>query len=265
VNVVPASSFDRAELARLFEAGYEGYFVPIHVDEAAFAFMVDAWDIDLDGSRVAVQDGAPVGVTMLGVRGDRGWIGGLGVLPAHRRRGVGRALMDAVLEDAPPSVSLEVIEQNEPALRLYERLGFARTRMLEIWSLAGEVPPVTARTVDARPLDQDDLPWQRDASSLRGEYERIEVDGGAALVRTAGGRVNVLQLDARDARAAAEVLAAARGRGDSLHYVNVPEGDPASAALRSLGGSLDLRQLEMRKTGPGHGAATMRGRVRQPR
>jgi len=197
---------------------------------------------------------------MLGVRDEHGWIGGLGVLPAHRRIGVGRALMEAVLADAPPSVSLEVIEQNEPALRLYETLGFARSRILEIWSLSGDVRPATARVVEPRPLEQDDLPWQRAARSLPGEYERLEVDGGAALVGAGGGRVNVLQLGARDARAAASLLAAARARGESLHSVNVPEGDPASAALRSLGGTLELRQFEMLR-----GAATMRGRVRQPR
>ena len=65
MNLVPASSFGHAELARLFEGGYEGYFVPIHVDEATFAFMVDAWDIDLGRSLVAVEEGTPVGVTML--------------------------------------------------------------------------------------------------------------------------------------------------------------------------------------------------------
>jgi len=247
VNVVSASSFGTAQLARLFEGGYEGYFVPIHVDEATFAFMVDAWDIDHDRSRVAVQDRTPVGVTMLGVRGDRGWIGGLGVLPADRRGGIGRALMEAVLADAPPSVSLEVIEQNDPALRLYESLGFEHTRTLEIWSLNGDVPPASARSVEPRPLAQDDLPWQRDARSLRGSYERLEVDGGAALVRNGGARVDVLQLEARDAQAAGELLGAARARGESLHYVNVPEGDPASGAFRSLGGTLDLRQLELQK------------------
>ncbi len=36
-----------------------------------------------------------------------------------------------------------------------------------------------------------------------------------------------------------------RVRGARLSYVNVPEGDPASIALRELGGTLDLRQLEM--------------------
>ena len=62
-----------------------------------------------------------------------------------------------------------------------------------------------------------------------------------------GVNVSVLQLDARDEDAAAQLLAAARARGESLHYVNVPEGDPASAALRTLGGSIDLRQYELRK------------------
>jgi ribosomal protein S18 acetylase RimI-like enzyme len=253
VRIAPASELTRSDLAAAFEAGYAGYFVPIHVDEAAFEHMVDAWDIDLDRSRVALDgDGAPVGVTMLGVRGDEGWIGGLGVRTPHRRRGVGRALMEAVLADAPPTVSLEVIEQNDAALRLYESLGFSHTRLLEVWSLSAEVPPgfddvSNARTVDPVPLGRRDLPWQRDDRSLPGTYERVEVDGAAALIDAGGPRINVLQLEARDAEAAAELLAAARARGESLQYVNVPEGDPAAAALRLLGGTLELRQFEMRK------------------
>ena len=40
MNLVAASSFDHAVLARVFEGGYEGYFVPIHVDEATLAFEI---------------------------------------------------------------------------------------------------------------------------------------------------------------------------------------------------------------------------------
>ncbi len=61
-------------------------------------------------------------------------------------------------------------------------------------------------------------------------------------------RVSVLQLAADDEGAAIDLLAAARARGRSLHFVNVPEGDPASAALRTLGGNLDLRQLELERS-----------------
>ncbi|MDX6476316.1 MAG: hypothetical protein QOH95_1827, partial [Gaiellaceae bacterium] len=111
----------------------------------------------------------------------------------------------------------------------------------------GDVPAAAVRSVEARPLGQDGLPWQRDDRSLPAEFERIEVDGGAALVRAAGPNVSVLQLAARDEAAAKELLAAARARGQSLQYVNVPEGDPASGALRALGGNLDLRQFELRR------------------
>ncbi|HKU59536.1 MAG TPA: GNAT family N-acetyltransferase [Gaiellaceae bacterium] len=207
--------------------------MPIHIDEPTMQHIVTAWDIDLSRSRVA--EGA--GICNLGVRGDRGWIGGVGVVPEKRRQGIGRALMSSVLDNAPSIVTLEVLESNEGAKRLYDDLGFEVTRMLEIWSLP-EQPRVKARRVRPAPLGQRDLPWQREDASLPDDYERWEVDGGAMLIK--GG--NVLQLQARDIDAATALLS----RGKALSYVNVPEGDVASAALASMGGTMSLRQFEMR-------------------
>ena len=68
---------------------------------------------------------------------------GIAVVPEQRRNGVGRALMEAVLELAPPTVLLEVIEANEPAIKLYESLGFEKTRVLEVWRV--DAPLVEAR------------------------------------------------------------------------------------------------------------------------
>jgi ribosomal protein S18 acetylase RimI-like enzyme len=231
VNLVPADRFSFAELAELFNRGYEGYFVPVHVDEPTLRYMADAWDIDPVRSRVAPGQG----LCNLAVRADRGWIGGVGVVPEARRRGVGRALMEAVLELAPPTVLLEVIEANEPAIRLYESLGFERTRVLEVWRV--DAPEVAAESVEQSTLGQVDLPWQRADESLPPDYERVEVDGGAMLFR--GG--TVFQLEARDEDAAAALLS----RGRVLDYVNVPEGDVACGALRRLGGEMRLRQYEM--------------------
>ncbi len=142
--------------------------------------------------------------------------------------------MEAVLAEAPRPVTLEVIEQNEPAKRLYDSLGFDVVRMLEVWSLTGDVPVSEARPlVRPRPLGQAALPWQRQDASLPENIEGLETDQGTALFRIANERVSIVQLDAADEAAAATLLAAARARGRSLHYVNVPEGDPASAALRA--------------------------------
>lgn len=233
------------ELASLFNAGYESYVVPFRVEPAQLMTWVEAWHIDLRRSRIAPAEG----VALLGVRDRRGWVGGLGVIPGARRRGLGRALMEAVLAEAPPDVTLEVIEQNEPAIRLYESLGFERTRLLEVWSLDAEVAPAEARQAEPSPVGEPDLPWQRADASLRPGYERLEVDGGAAAIRGNGGTVSLLQLRADNPKAARALVAAARARGTGLRLVNAPEGHPGSAAIAELGGRLELRQFELRLTG----------------
>lgn len=246
MRLEPASSFDAAFLADVFTRGYEDYYVAFHLDAATFESIVDRWDIDLDRSRVAFDGDEPIGLANLAVRDGHGWIGGIGVVPAARRRGVGRALMEAVLAEAPPHVTLEVLEQNEPARALYERLGFVERRMLEVWTLTVELEPAgEVRRVEPRPLGQEDLPWQRTDASLPHGCERIDVDGGAALFRVTEGTVGIAQLAAADEDVARELLRALRARGSRVSYMNVPEGDLASAALQALGGSLDLRQYEL--------------------
>ena len=139
VALEPASRWSYAELAEIFNAAYEGYFTPFALDEAAFRFMSTTWDDDLEASRVALVDGEPAGICKLAVRGDRGWIAGNGVTTPHRGTGVGKALMRSVLEEAARlslrEVWLEVLVQNQPAIRLYEKLGFRTVRDLEGWTL----------------------------------------------------------------------------------------------------------------------------------
>ncbi len=109
------------ERAELFTAAYEGYVVPMHIDEASLAWMEEKFDFDLDASRIAYRDGEPVGLANLAVRGRDAWIGGVGVVASARRAGVGEALMRAVHEEARSRgverVWLEVIVENTGALR----------------------------------------------------------------------------------------------------------------------------------------------------
>jgi ribosomal protein S18 acetylase RimI-like enzyme len=248
VTIVPAAQFDVDALAAVMTASYVDYFVPVVLDGTQMAAVIELWDLDLERSRVAVgDDGAPIGLVLLGVRGERSWVGGLGVVPESRRGGVGRALMESVLAAATADVSLEVIEQNEPAIRLYRDLGFEQTRMLEIWMLNGEVPEAEARAVEPQPLGRSDVPWQSADESLPAGYERLEVDGGAMLFRRGPLGVTVLQLEARDEAAARQLIGAAARGVEALRYVNAPAGEPGSAALRSLGATLEVRQLELHR------------------
>jgi hypothetical protein len=97
---------------------------------------VQVYDIDLDGSAVALDGDEMLGLCMLGVRNDRAWITRLGVLPSGRRRGTGQNLMEFCIEQAAlrqlQTVYLEVITGNEPAYCLFNKLGFIETRHLLI-------------------------------------------------------------------------------------------------------------------------------------
>jgi len=167
--IQPASTLADAELIALFNEVYSDYFVPVAVDEAAWQGLVGRFDIDLEASRVTADRS---GLALLGVRGGRGWVGGMGVVPAARRRGEGRALMLALIEQARSravrTLMLEVLEQNAPAIALYEALGFRPVRELEVWALDAPIPPGEARETDpdevmawisARRLVPE--PWQR--------------------------------------------------------------------------------------------------------
>jgi len=57
----------------------------------------------------------------------KGWLRAMYVRPTHRRSGAGRLLVEAVIHHARQKVEqiqLAVVSTNQPALRLYQSLGF---------------------------------------------------------------------------------------------------------------------------------------------
>ena len=100
VALQPSTDLSQGELAGLFTAAYQGYYVPFAVDEAALGFMVEVFDLDLAESLVAVDDGTPVGLANLGRRGARSWLGGVGVVRERRRERIGELLTRALLDRA---------------------------------------------------------------------------------------------------------------------------------------------------------------------
>ncbi|MCW2792843.1 MAG: GCN5-related N-acetyltransferase [Nocardioides sp.] len=80
-----------------------------------------------DGLAVATVDDAASGIAAY----DRDWVGfrSIEVAPEHRRRGLGLAVMAALLEwgaeQGATTAYLQVLADNTPALGLYDRLGFS--------------------------------------------------------------------------------------------------------------------------------------------
>jgi len=78
--------------------------------------------------RVGWAKTAPVGFALALALGEEAEIVSLGVLPEHRRRGIGSALLDAICGEArsrgAARVVLEMASDNEAASELYARRGF---------------------------------------------------------------------------------------------------------------------------------------------
>ena len=268
MTLLPATALDLSALAELFSACFSDYVVPMRMDAAALRDHVETHAIDLECSRLVVGE-RPVAFALIARRGETGWVGGMGTVASHRRRGLGtRALVsgiDAARERGCSSVWLEVIDSNQAAARLYAKLGFEVKRELIVWSLSatGNDPPPARRVepdtaagwIVANRRTRE--PWQRADETLaqmraRGTemrgliVERNRSMSSAVVFREDQDKVTVLQIAATDEASAADaLLAAARGRRD-LRLANVPVDDVSSRALRSLGAQPVVTQHEMR-------------------
>ncbi|MCE9666808.1 GNAT family N-acetyltransferase [Myxococcus stipitatus] len=134
MDLVPASESSFLSLSALFARSFEGYFVNVPDAPHLFDARVRSEHISLTESRVARIDGEPVGLVLMARRGRVSRVAGMGIIPSKRGQGLGAAMLQPLLEEArargDSQMVLEVIEQNAPAVKLYERLGFRRVRRL---------------------------------------------------------------------------------------------------------------------------------------
>jgi ribosomal protein S18 acetylase RimI-like enzyme len=128
---------DRAIHAVLEEA-FRGHFglEPMTFERFLTEFKDGLYEASL--TRLAEVDGQIVGVAVNHTPDGVGWVGDLGVLPVHRRRGIGGALLRssfaALASRGVDRVLLNVDSQNETgATRLYEAVGMNVRRAFDIY------------------------------------------------------------------------------------------------------------------------------------
>lgn len=272
---MPAASVSLEEYAAAFTSAFSGYRIPVTLDAAALAWRVRLEQYALEESLVAYNGAELAGVAALALRGDRGWVAGLALVPAQRGRGRGRQLMAALLERARDCgvrrLSLEVLRGNEAARRLYESVGMKVARDLLLLGRPGErvdeasafkgsaslqeAPPRELLEGFAR-LHAEPPAWQRDLPSLlvkgrlRGFHlgERAAPAAYALLSYGRDGNTHISDLAAAGADEAASLCAALARLPGTLKIINEPEHSLFTRPLLAHGFEETDRQHEMAMT-----------------
>jgi len=178
-EIRPASDYPLSTLVETVNRGFEGYFVPITLNLNAFLNMVRKDGIDLAVSRVLVANDEPRGIALLAHRGWTSRLAAMGIAREMRGMGAGSWFMEQLIREARDrkehEMVLEVIEQNEPAVSLYEKCGFEIERRLIGFrrrdAIENETQPLSIMDIrEAAWLVSKHglpgLPWQLSAESI---------------------------------------------------------------------------------------------------
>lgn len=175
----PAIEFSIPALADLLTRGFEAYFVPIQINDAALFTMIRRDGVDISSSRVLLVDGTPSGVALIARRGWTSRLAAMGLVKSARGHGAGTWIMERLVEEARQredrQLLLEVIEQNEAGVHLYQKSGFQTMRRLVGFSLSNPQAGSedTVQEISLRDAGQAvtryglvDLPWQLSGESV---------------------------------------------------------------------------------------------------
>jgi ribosomal protein S18 acetylase RimI-like enzyme len=194
---------EKGELDGLVDAQndiFSDYLVPMRSSREFFIDFLQSVGGKLSNVVVAMDEGRIVGYVNPVVDGEEAWVGGVGVVPAYRGRGLGRRLMLAGEEfsrqEGARTSILEVIEGNVKAHALYRKLGYVDSRTYvcvegKPVQFAGYgVRPRRASPEELAPVHAkaySDTCWQRrkvqGLMSSAGTSECYVADGGFVLVR----------------------------------------------------------------------------------
>ncbi len=279
VELIRASTLPVELLTSLWNEAFRDYFVPMRLTSERYAALVQRELISLSDSFVALAAGEAVGFALSGLRLREGRLlgydAGTAVIPAYRRQGIARRLMEAMLgrfgELGVGRVTLTAVSANRQAISLYRSLGFGELRQLSCWERVGrvnmhaqaidglDVIPVSPGTVHslASACYRQTPEWQNcpDGDKLRTAEALLAVwHGRPAGYALFAGRdplylyqLGVLPEWRRHGLARAMLRAIVSKRPHrNLIYLNHPEEEQEGIAwLQNVGFTVFLQQVEM--------------------
>ena len=265
----PLAAADFDAVFEAFTDAFSDYVVPLTLTREQLAEMITRRGWVPEASVGLFDDEHLVAFTLNGVEGTRAYDTGTGVVRTHRRRGLGRQMLDfadpLLREHGCTEYVLEVLDNNPGAIALYLGEGFRETRGLQCWRLESQslkvsesqssspVTPLRLCDFETLRLWWDVQPaWQNSTASIHRAQDKHVIlgndDGYAILFPSTGDLAQLaVRREARRRGFGTRLLEeAARIAEKPLRIMNVDERDEGIARfLERAGAQRTVRQLEM--------------------
>lgn len=258
IRTLTHADFDALHAA--FVAAFSDYIVKMSPTREQLLEMFTRRGWVPDVSVAEIEGGEIRAFTVNCVDGTLAYDCGTGVVPAHRKRGLGRALMERSFEllrdRGCTTYLLEVLEENEKALELYRACGFIETRRLQCWTFDRRTnEPIGGAGIRNEEWWTCEPSWQNETLSIaraKGAYVTIGNEDGYAIVFPSNGDLPQMAVrpEARHRGIGTRLLeSAATLAGKPLRILNVDDQDDGFARfLERAGARRTVRQIEMMKS-----------------
>lgn len=277
-DIRPLDHTPIAAIHAAFVDAFSGYEVPLQLTLEKFQEMVKTRDLDLNRSLGIFDGDILAGFVLCGYRTIdgrvNGYDGGTGVIQVYQKQGLGHRLLEALLpmlkQQQVAIFVLEVLENNLPAIQLYQKFGFHKVRKLmcferqridEVVPIPSELRVMTDKQA-YRALNQADFlsyqpSWQNFTRSVLNNFDAYGFVGlqqgdnviGYGLVHKVSG--DILQLGLLQPwrnQGLEQVLLYELGKltqGSRLTLLNIPEEDELARRLPEWGFDNFISQWEM--------------------
>jgi ribosomal protein S18 acetylase RimI-like enzyme len=261
-----------------FIDAFSEYEVPINMPIEKLQEMMVTRDLNPDFSVGCFDGDLLVGFILTGFREINGqkvcYDGGTGVIKAYQRKGIGEMMLKELLlllkEKGFGRFVLEVLENNNPAINLYEKYGFGKTRKLECFEIEKQqIRPVPDRgfgitvTNPATPFQSEELyrlytpTWQNETRSVLNGCENYtcvslassgKILGYGYIHKTKGDIPQIGILDEWKQWGLETHLVAELSKytdSEKIIVLNVEENNYLSGVLQKLGFKNFINQYEM--------------------
>jgi ribosomal protein S18 acetylase RimI-like enzyme len=268
VELRPLTDEDFDSVYTAFLEAFSDYYVKMNPTREQFAEMLTRRGYFPAASAGTFDGNRLVAFTLNGVEGPGAYDTGTGVVPSHRRHGLGRAVMERsyslLREQQCTHYLLEVLEANVSAIALYRSGRFSESRRLQCWSFESteRQPANHLSSLEAKALDWKKCQtwwnvkpsWQNSTGSICRAREQFVVIGetdGYAILFPASGDLPQLAVNPgcrRQGIGTRLLRTAAVVANKPLRIMNVDDGDETvNRFLEAVGARRTLRQIEMQR------------------